>query len=191
MLRLFFALQPAPKQSAALVERIAPLVARLDGQRVPAENLHATLCFVGAVRREDLPRLTTLAAAQRARPASLRFDSLEFWHKPRVLCAIAAESATAAPAHALAASLTSAALAAGFTPDVKPFRPHLTLARKISFARASQCDWPQPLAPAVLVRCDRFVLMESRRGESGSIYSVLESWPLDADERDLSSANIQ
>jgi len=32
------------------------------------------------------------------------------------------------------------------------------------------------------VRCENFVLMESRRGPDGSIYSVVESWPLYADE---------
>jgi 2'-5' RNA ligase len=192
-MRLFVALQPAPEQSVALLERVAPLIARLGGQRVPAENLHATLCFIGAVPAGDLARLVAVAAAaaQCARPAILRFDTLEFWHKPRVLCATAGENAAAAPAHALAENLMSAAVEAGFAPDVKPFRPHLTLARKISSAHAARCDWPQSLTPPLLMRCSRFVLMESRRGEFGSVYSVVNSWPLDADERDLSSANIQ
>ena len=190
-LRLFFALWPAPEQKAALVERVAPLVARLEAQRVPAENLHATLCFVGAVAPETLDRLKQVAAAQRGRPASLRFDALEYWHEARVLCATANENVASAPARTLAESLTAAVLDAGFTPDVKPFRAHVTLARKVAPARAAQCEWPQPLTPRVLVRCDQFVLMESRRGESGSIYSVVDSWSLDADDRDLSTANIQ
>jgi 2'-5' RNA ligase len=183
-LRLFFALQPGADQNLALVERVAPLAARLEAPRVPAENIHATLCFIGAVAVADLERLKDVAANQRANRATLRFDTLEFWEKPRVLCATASLNSGSAPAHALAESLGRAAQAAGFHPDIKPFRPHLTLARKIHPTRAAQCDWPQPLAPPLLVRCDRFVLMESRRGESGSIYSVVDSWPLDADDTD-------
>lgn len=182
MLRLFFALQARPEQNVALVERVAPLVARLEAQRVPAENLHATLCFIGAVAPEDLERLKNVAASQRGRHATLRFDTLEFWDQPRVLCATAVESTGAAPARELAVQLGHAAQSAGFHPDIKPFRAHLTLARKIHPTRAAQCEWPQPLAPPLLVRCDRFVLMESRRGESGSIYSVVDSWPLYADD---------
>jgi len=190
-LRLFFALRPAPEQCAPLLERVAPLAARLDAQRVPADNLHATLCFVGAVAPEDLDRLKAVAAGQQGPPASLRFDALEYWHEARVLCATVRESEPAPPVRALAESLTSAALRAGFAPDVKPFRAHLTLARKVVPARAAQCEWPQPLTPPLLMHCSHFVLMESRRGESGSIYSVVDSWPLDADDRDLSTANIQ
>jgi 2'-5' RNA ligase len=56
-LRLFFALQPEAGQSAALVERVAPWAARLEAQRVPAENIHATLCFFGTVALGHLARL--------------------------------------------------------------------------------------------------------------------------------------
>ena len=184
MLRLFFALQPRPEQSAALVEQVAPWVGRLEAQRVPAENIHATLCFIGAVAPGDLEHLKNVAASQRGRPVARRVDTLEFWDKPRVLCATAAASASSAPAYSLAEKLGRAAQAAGFHPDIKPLRVHLTLARKIHPTRAAQCEWPQPLAPPLLVRCDHFVLMESRRGESGSIYSVVDSWPLDADDTD-------
>ena len=188
-LRLFFALKPQPEQNTALVSRVAPLAAGLDAQCVPAENIHATLCFLGAVAPEDLPRLKDVAAERRARRVELLFDSLEFWKKPQILCATAREGADAA--RDLAESLGKATLAAGFHPDPKLFRAHLTLARKVDPARAEHFERPMPLTPPMLVRCDRFVLMESRRGELGSTYSVVDSWPLYAHDTDSSSSNIQ
>jgi 2'-5' RNA ligase len=177
-LRLFFALQPEAGQNAALVESVAPVIARLEAQSVPAQNIHATLCFVGVVPAMDLEKLKNVAAAQHLPRTSLRFDTLEHWEKPRVVCATGGESAIPAPLLELVDGLGRGAQAAGFQPDIKPFRPHLTLARKIPPARAALCEWPQTLAPPLLVHCDRFVLMESRRGESGSTYSVVDSWPL-------------
>lgn len=182
MLRLFFALQPAPEQSASLVERVAPLAAQLQGLRVPPENLHATLCFIGAVAPQDLARLLAVAAGQRGKQAELCFDALEYWQAPRVLCATAGENPASAPAREFAEQLGSAVVEAGFTPDIKPFRAHLTLARKIHATCAAQCEWPLALVPPLLVRCDRFALMASRREESRSIYSVVDSWTLDADK---------
>jgi RNA 2',3'-cyclic 3'-phosphodiesterase len=182
MLRLFFALQPRDEQSVALTEQVAPLVTRLNAQRVPAENLHATLCFIGAVSEEKLDTLRSAVDAVRARSATLQFDSLEYWRKPGVVCATAAETTAAAPARALAERLAEATIAAGFSPDVKPFRAHMTVARKVQAARAASCEWPGTLVPSLTVHCDRFALMQSRRGETGSIYSVVNSWALDADK---------
>jgi 2'-5' RNA ligase len=182
MLRLFFALQPKAEQSAALTEQVAPLVTRLKGQRVPAENLHATLCFIGAVSEEKLDALQAAVTAIRARPATLHFDSLEYWRKPSVVCATAADTTAAAPARVLAERLAEATIAAGFSPDVKPFRAHVTLARKVQAPIAAECEWPRALAPSLTVHCDRFALMQSRRGETGSIYSVVNSWALDDDK---------
>jgi 2'-5' RNA ligase len=178
MPRLFFALQPAPAQSAALVAAVAPLVNELGGQTVPASNLHATLCFIGTVPEENCARLREVAAQLRGRAATLCFDALEFWEKPQILCATAIESASARD---LSVAIGAAVVAAGFTPDIKPFRAHLTLARKIKRRVAKEHDWPRALE-RVEVRCDEFVLMESRRVERRSIYSVVDSWPLYADE---------
>ena len=166
-----------------LIESVAPLVEQLQAQRVPAENLHATLCFIGTTAPEDLDKLGDVAARQRARQPTLRFTALEFWRKPRILCATAGDDATSAPARALAENLGNTAVAAGFKPDIKPFRAHLTLARKV-LPRLTQGEWPRALAHSFVMRCDRFVLMESRSGESGSIYSVVNSWPLYAADRD-------
>jgi 2'-5' RNA ligase len=174
MLRLFFALQPTPLQSAALVESIEPLIKELAGQPVSATNLHATLCFIGAVAEEKLAELKAAATCVRGRGVALAFDALEFWEKPEILCATAAENIFARD---LSSAISDAALAAGFTPDVKPFRAHLTLARKVRRRVAEKFEWPRVLAP-VRVRCEQFVLMQSRRDDAGSTYSVVESWPL-------------
>jgi len=174
MLRLFFALQPTAEQNAALTAQVAPLIGELGAQPVRAENLHATLCFIGALEPEKLDGLRAVAAGISARAVTVRFDTLEHWESPKVLCATASEESESA--YALAAALGEATIAAGFTPDIKPFRAHLTLARKVS--RDLSVTFPQSLAPPTIVRCDRFVLMQSRREESGSIYSAVDSWAL-------------
>jgi 2'-5' RNA ligase len=172
MLRLFFALQPKAEQNIALTAQVAPLI--VGAQAVRAENLHATLCFIGALEPEKLDGLRAAAATVRSRHVELRFDTLEHWDGPRVVCATTTEESESA--RALAVALGEAAIAAGFSPDIKPFRAHLTLARKVS--RDLSVVFPQSLMPPTILRCDRFVLMESRRGESGSIYSAVDSWAL-------------
>lgn len=182
MLRLFFALQLGADQGAVLTEQVTPLITRLKAQRVPAENLHATLCFMGAVPEEKLDLLMSCVSTVRAPHATLHFDALEFWRKPGILCATVGDATTVEPARLLAERLGEATIAAGFTPDIKPFRAHLTLARKVDVAAADECDWPAVLTPSFTVHCDRFTLMQSQSGEAGSIYSVVNSWPLDSDK---------
>ena len=175
MRRLFFALLPTPAQAAALAADVAPLVKELDGQPSPAINLHATLCFVGAVAEEKLAALCEVASLVRGRRVTFDFNALEVWEKPQILCATAPDSEAARD---LSATVMDAICAAGFTPDRKPFRAHLTLARKVRRDAARNFGWPRALA-TMSVHCDRFVLMESRRSDAGSAYSVVDSWALD------------
>ena len=180
MLRLFFALQPSLAQNTALTAYVAPLVAQLEGRAVPAENLHATLCFIGSVEEERLDALRAAAASIRGRPVRLRFDALEYWETPKVLCATASRDSgrDSSEASELSIALGEAVVAAGFAPDIKPFRAHLTLARKIAATQAATVPLPLPLEPPMVMRADRFVLMSSRREEERSIYSAVETWPL-------------
>jgi 2'-5' RNA ligase len=150
----------------------------LGGQAVPASNLHATLCFVGALPEEQLPQLRAVAARVRGSHVTLSFDAVDFWEKPEILCATARESASARD---LSAAIGEAVVAAGFKPDIKPFRAHLTLARKVRRRVAKEHRWPRALEE-VEVRCEEFVLMSSRREDGRSIYSVVDSWPLYADD---------
>jgi 2'-5' RNA ligase len=183
-LRLFFALMPEPAAATRLMEQVAPLVEQLRARVVPADNFHATLCFVGAVEADKLDALREVAAHVRGERAALRFDTLEVWDKPKILCATAANDGAAAPAEKLARDLGAALVAAGFTPDIKPFRAHLTLGRKVSAQVLTDAGlvFPRALDESLLMSADKFVLMSSRRDGDRSIYSVVDSWLLDARE---------
>jgi 2'-5' RNA ligase len=163
--------------SAQILEAATPLIAQLQSRATPAANLHATLCFVGAVEPEKIVGLRAAAAAVRGMPGEFNFDTLEYWEKPQVLCATPSKGESP-EANALSIALRDAIVTAGFSPDIKPMRAHLTLARKIRAADAGKVSWPQILSPGFVVRFDQFVLMESSREEQGSIYSVIDSWPL-------------
>lgn len=175
-MRLFFALQPSPAVSAAILDRAAPIAAQLEVPLVPLSNLHATLLFLGDVPGEKVVALRAVAARVAGRAEALCFDAFDVWEKSRVLCAIATQGSPSAAA--LSDALRDATVAAGFAPDLKPFRPHLTLARKVPLERARTVSWPLEISPGFVVRFEEFVLMESRREEHGSIYSVVDSWPL-------------
>jgi RNA 2',3'-cyclic 3'-phosphodiesterase len=179
-LRLFFALWPSAQEQQTMSRASAAGVAGSGGRPLPAGNLHVTLAFLGNV---DSSRLLQLRGAVRRLgaatgthhgPLQLQFESLEYWVRPQILCAPAVGALPGScRALALAAGIRQAALAAGFSPDLKPFRAHVTVARKV--AAAPQV---QPMA-RVTWSCDAFALIASRTGAAGSAYSVVESYALD------------
>jgi RNA 2',3'-cyclic 3'-phosphodiesterase len=173
--RLFFALWPTPGLRQALARESARAARSSGGRAVPAENLHVTLAFLGSVPRPRVPELRHIAqhaaaACARAVPLALRFERLEFWPRQQILCALGAEDTPAAGA--LAAVLKDAAAAAGFTPDLKPFRAHVTVARKATHAP------PGHALREIVWRFDGFALIDSRTEPSGPVYSVVDSYSL-------------
>jgi RNA 2',3'-cyclic 3'-phosphodiesterase len=173
--RLFFALWPDRAAAAALHSATVEVAHRSGGRPVPLENLHVTLVFLGAVADERLTELGRVGATvaenfQRDRPLTIRFDRLVHWARARVLCVTA--RAQPEPVLALATALTTSVGAAGFAPDLKPFRAHVTIARKV----------PERVQPPSLTalewQFDGFALVDSRTEATGPVYSVVESWPL-------------
>ena len=149
---------------------------------MPVQSLHVTLAFLGAVPEGRVPELDRIARRvadafpARAQPLLLTFDRLVHWARPQTLCALGTEEPAAdtdaASAPALAATLKNETVAAGFSPDLKPFRAHVTVARKVAQAPSALALQP------VLWRFDAFALIESRTDPAGPVYSVIESYSL-------------
>jgi RNA 2',3'-cyclic 3'-phosphodiesterase len=191
--RLFFALWPDEAMRRAMADATCEAARASGGRPVPAANLHVTLAFLGAVPERQLPALAEAAAgsaavpaaagaAARGEPLELAFDHLELWRAAQLLCA--APAAPPMPCAALAGRLQARLAERGFAPDLKssgpvgpgttrPFRPHVTLARKVQRPlRAMEMD-------PVSWRFADFVLVDSKTLPEGPVYSVLERFPLD------------
>lgn len=180
--RLFFALWPdeAMRQAMAHATRKA---ARASGGRPIADgNLHVTLAFLGSVPERRLSELAEIArgAAENLRaafagagpagnPLELTFDRLEYWRAAQLLCTLPTEPP--APVTALARKLQDLLAGRGFATDLKPFRPHVTVARKV--VRPGAMDRMHP----VVWRFTELALVESRTLPEGAFYRVVESYP--------------
>ena len=171
MARLFFALWP-PAGARAALERLAADVALVSGGKaVEAGKIHLTLAFLGEVDEARRDALRGVAAALRARPFVLRLDRVGSFRRSRV--AWAGASDVPAELRALQSSLEEALRAHGFDLEERPFRLHVTLARK------TRERVPAASIDAIEFACDAMALVVSDLA-SGE-YRTLESWPLGRD----------
>lgn len=149
---------------------------------MPEFNLHITLAFLGSVpehRLEELAAIARRTAANFPRgavPLAVSLEGFEHFAKPRVLAVLGQTEEADRPATSgttvLAQALITGTAAAGFSPDLKPFRPHVTVARKVTRPPRSG-EMRQ-----VLWSFDSFALVESRTLAEGPVYSVVESFVL-------------
>lgn len=130
--RLFLALWPDEGTRAAIAAWQDawhwPPAARL----VARERLHLTLHFIGNVAAERLPELAS-GLQVGFEPMLLRFREGQVW--PGGI-AVLRPDATPEPLLALHARLAEALVAHGLPVEERPFRPHVTLARKAGGAAA-------------------------------------------------------
>jgi len=187
--RLFFALWPDEATRAALVHATRKAVRSCGGRPVAAHNLHATLLFLGSVAESRVSEVRAIAARAAASMAEqgtvdssspgFVFDQVAFWKKAHVLVAMPSVAGGTGDvvAGALVEVLQRETNNAGFAPDPKPFRPHVTLARKVAFLKTTLTMQPVPWSFA------DFALVESRTNAEGPVYTVLEAYPLAPRER--------
>lgn len=166
--RLFFALWPSDALRAQLTAATRPLVERSEGRRIPPENFHITLAFLGSVDATRVPAVTAAAAATEGAPLDLSIERAEVWHAG-ILCL------TPAPTPALsdfADRLRINLLAKQVGPSRQEFRPHVTIAR----------DWRERSVEGSIGpfewRAGEFVLVESEPARDGSSYRIVGRWPL-------------
>lgn len=183
-MRLFTGLDlPAEVVSAleALVEQLRP-AARIKWS--PPANLHITTRFIGEWPEEQLPDLrAALARIPRHPPIPIHVRNVGFFpnpHSPRVFWT----GVEAGPELAALAAETDRALEPlGLKPEGRPFSPHLTLARikeTVPLQKLRETIARLPALDFGSFSADRFYLYQSRPSPSGSVYTKLAEFPLQA-----------
>lgn len=170
-MRLFYALWPDCATQQQWQQELAPLLAPLGGRRIPTENLHMTVAFLGEVRGDRMNELLRLGDDLALDPVSLRLDRIEYWKKAGLACLRPSE--TPAGLARLAGQLNTGLQLSGFAVEQRSFKPHVTLVRNVAIATASLPVWPvlEWQAPAL-------ALVRSRPLADGSEYAVLREWAL-------------
>jgi RNA 2',3'-cyclic 3'-phosphodiesterase len=168
--RLFFALVPDADVRAQLAPVAREWALRAHGRPTAAESVHLTLAFIGVVPRERVDVLVAIGAAMPRGRFDVALDTVGDFRHTRV--AWIAPSAPPPALFALQAALAADLAARGFAVESRPFRAHLTLARKCGAALVTTT------IPAIRWRIDRLALIASTLDRAGARYRELASWPL-------------
>ncbi|MGA2399352.1 MAG: RNA 2',3'-cyclic phosphodiesterase [Steroidobacteraceae bacterium] len=169
-MRLFFAAFPSQEMRRQIASATVALGLPKEARLVPPENYHMTVAFVGEVSRELAVALRAIGAAVRCPPFEVCFDACERWQKLEIVATVASEPPAALLElhRALHAEIDRLGLPA----DPVAFRAHVTLARKVTqvsvLKSMSKFSWT----------VQNFQLVRSARSAEGSIYTVVDSWPL-------------
>jgi 2'-5' RNA ligase len=187
-IRSFLAVELTPELRAKIADLLGRLQkgAQFTGAHpvwVKPENVHLTLKFLG--QTDDAQRLAVTAAmraaARRHGPHVVRIKGLGVFPSERAPRVLWVAVKRCDPLLALQRDVEAAVEPLGWPPEGRAFSPHLTLAR-IKSQRRSQAlmsvveshsrweigDWP--------IR--EVVLFQSMLHPSGSIYTLLERFPL-------------
>jgi 2'-5' RNA ligase len=169
-IRLFFALWPDEDLRARLSAAADGIAIEGAARRVPANNLHLTLHFVGNVYFEEMVCLQRQAGRVRAESFRLDIDCQGSFKKPR-LAWMGCSDAPAALGE-LQAQLGRQLQLCGFQSEARPYHPHVTVARK-----TEPLVEGGPLEPVTWMVTE-FALIEVQQLENGVQYRAVETWPL-------------
>ena len=165
--RLFFALWPSDAVRARLAAEVQAHAAL--GRAIPARNLHVTVVFLGAVPEERVARVVEIGKLTLLVRFLLHLDRLEFWRRSNLVCLSAQR--TPPQLQGIVDRLHAGLRENGFELHAhETFRPHVTLVRDVArgpvAAAIAPLQWP----------VGSLALIESKVGQRGSEYTVLEEW---------------
>lgn len=167
-LRTFFSVVP-DAQTCLAIERWATLNWPAVGRPVPVQNYHLTLAFLGETSQRQLDQILEQFDQLEPEPFALVLNQIGYWPESGVLW-LGPTQVPAALA-ALADRCGRVANRVGIKVSRKRFKPHLTLARKVT----------TPPAAAMIEQrfetlIDGFALCESIRDRGSARYIDLSGW---------------
>ena len=179
-MRAFIAIGVPANVRAAIASTLEPVRRKGAGVRwVEPDAYHITLQFLGTVSedRVDAVGAALMAAGAEAAPFDIRlrgFGAFPTLHRPRVLWVGIDDGPEL---YALQHDIERRLEPAGFTPEARPFHPHVTVARTERGARTADAAATASAAAGVPfdadVRIEAVELMESRLQRSGARYTTV------------------
>jgi 2'-5' RNA ligase len=170
-LRIFYALWPDAMTRRMMLRSFQAVDELADiGRPVNVQNLHLTLHFIGNIKEHDLECYLRAGDAVAVSPFTLKLTSAGGFSRAQVAwlgCHVYPLQLSQ-----LHEQLGEQLRECGYVNEDRPFRPHVTMARKV---RAEIATRP---IDAIRWRVNRFVLLESVQVKSGVQYRVRQSWPL-------------
>lgn len=186
-MRLFTGLSLNEDNTAELERVLDELRPAADIRWSPSSNLHITTAFIGKWDESRLPELNTaLSQVEQTGPVPVTLTGFGYFpnpHHPHIFFVAVRQEPTLT---ALAKNIETALISVGYQPEDRPWHPHVTLARiarenitQLRFRTAAM----NTLFPLPGFAATAFHLYESRPGPTGSVYSKLNTFPLEASAR--------
>ena len=183
-MRFFVALQLSPKVTTSLSDLIRRLEPCSGLHWVSPRNMHLTLKYIGewpSEKTEEIIKcLNEIRMPLREMILNIPLAGLGFFpnsHQPKVFWA-GAENTPGL--RQLASVIDSALQSVGVAPAVRPYQPHLTLARINDDALMDgllRAIEDLPSREFGVISPDRFGLFESNLTENGSSYRKIAEFP--------------
>lgn len=179
VLRLFLAVDPGDEARFAIVDLLRSRIKEMPGRAVPPQHWHVTLRFLGGVGEAGRDKVTyAVDGAELGSAFSVRWGGLGAFPKASKAAVLWVGADHGGDRLVeLAKDLGQAVEDAGFGPEDRPFRPHLTLSRIRPPEDVSDVIEGVE-AMGVTSKIDAVLLYRSHLGGSGARYELLERFPL-------------
>jgi len=170
--RLFIALCPDDNLRQGIVDLTGLQHITDFGRRIPIDNIHITVVFLGQLDKPARACIEQAAGDVRGKSFELILDRLGYWSRPQILWL--APSHIPPELNSLCEAMKARFIKCGVTLDKRPYKPHLTLARKVK--KPPPGIKIEPLSWHV----KQYSLMESLPSPGGGVnYQELACWQLD------------
>lgn len=155
----------------------AALLHEPGGRPVLPADLHLTLAFLGEVEQGRIADLVGRITGQVPVPRiRLQLGLLDYWPGAQLACLIPAQDRHLPALADLARQLRRVSAITAGAGDAKPFRPHVTVRRRMPAAWMTGRPWPFPLHAPVHLSADGFALLRSAGEASVPRYAVEHVW---------------
>lgn len=169
-LRLFFALDLTAKDKTTLLN-FQQRLSLLGGLKIPAENFHITLSFLGQVAETKIESLLDKIEAPNMRPFEVSTGDILYFEGAKTLV-LSIDKGAQELKQLKRIIEKNLQRIEHFNLDKRNYQPHISLLKQLQ-------QYPDQLPPySMPIKVTSFSLMASVPTKKGVGYELIEEWPL-------------